>query len=56
MWLLNNGLNQAKIAVTVMLETAAEDDASRDAGAAVHLAGAVPLLDDLSAFDPCLRW
>lgn len=43
--------------VTVLLEAAAiEDDASRDTCAAVHLPDAVPLLDDLSVFDPCLRW
>ena len=57
MGLLKYGLNQAEVAVTLLLETAAaEDDARRDAGAAVHLPDAVPLLDDLSAFDPCLRW
>ncbi len=57
MWLLKYGFNQAEIVVTVLLETAAaEDEASRDAGAAAHLPDAVPLLDDLSAFDPYLRW
>ena len=56
-WLLNYAFNQAEIVVTVQLETAAaEDEASRDADAAVHLPDAVPLLDDLSSFDPCLRW
>ena len=57
MWLLKYGLNQAEIVVTALLETAAaEDDARRDAGAGVQMPDAVPLLDDLSAFDPCLRW
>lgn len=57
MWLLKYGLNQAEVAITALLETAAaEDEASRDAGAPVHLPDAAPLLDDLSVFDPCLRW
>ena len=57
MWLLKYGFNQAEVIVTVLLETAAaEDEARQDAGAAVHMSGAVPLLDDLSVFDPCLRW
>ena len=57
MWLLKYGFNRAEIVVTALLETAAaEDDARRDAGAAVQMPDAVPLLDDLSAFDPCLRW
>ena len=57
MWLLKYGLNPAEIVVTALLETAAaEDDASRGTGAAVHPPAVVPLLDDLSAFDPCLRW
>ena len=44
--------------MTVLLEAAAveDDDARRDAGAAAQMPDAVPLLDDLSAFDPCLRW
>ena len=54
MWLLKYGLNQAEIVVTALLETAAaEDDARRDAAAAVQMPDAVPLLDDLSALsDP----
>ena len=49
MWLLKYGLNQAEIAITALLETAAaEDEARRDPGAPVHLPDAVPLLDDLS--------
>ena len=56
MWLLQYGLNQAEVVVTVLLEAAAaEDDARRDVGPAVQMPDAVPLLDDLSAFDPCLR-
>ena len=57
MWLLKYGFNQAEIVVTALLEAAAaEDAASRDAGAATQMPDAVPLLDDLSVFDPCLRW
>ena len=57
MWLVKYGLNRAEVAVTVLLEAAAvEDEARHDADAPVHLPGAVPLLDDLSPFDPCLRW
>ncbi len=58
MWLLKYGLNQAEIVVTALLETAAaeDDEAGRDPAASADLPGAVPLLDDLSAFDPCLRW
>ncbi|MCY4634079.1 MAG: hypothetical protein OXG04_06155 [Acidobacteria bacterium] len=50
MWLLKYGLDQAEIVVPVLLEAAAaEDDARRDAGAAVHRPDSVPLLDDLPA-------
>ena len=57
MWLVKYGLNRAEVAVTILLEAAAaEDDARQDAGAAAQMPDAVPLLDDLSVFDPCLRW
>lgn len=57
MWLLKYGFNRAEVVVTALLEAAAaEDEASRDPAAAADLPGAVPLLDDLSGFDPCLRW
>ena len=57
MWLLKYGFNRAEIVVTALLEAAAaeDDEAGRDPAAAA-LPGTVPLLDDLSAFDPCLRW
>ena len=56
-WLLNSAFNRAEVAVTVLLEGAAvEDEARHDADAPVRIPDAVPLLDDLSAFDPCLRW
>ncbi len=56
MWLLQYGLNQAEVVVTVLLEAAAaKDDVRRDVGPAVQMPDAVPLLDDLSGFDPCLR-
>ena len=44
--------------MTALLEAAAaeDDEAGRDPVAAADLPGAVPLLEDLSAFDPCLRW
>ena len=56
-WLLNYAFNRAEVAVTALLEAAAaeDDEAGRDPAAA-DLPDAVPLLDDLSAFDPCLRW
>ena len=57
MWLVKYGLNQAEVVVTVLLEAAAaEDEARQEAGAAIQMPDAVPLLDDLSGFDPCLRW
>ncbi len=58
MWLLKYGFNRAEVAVTLLLEAAAaeDDDARQDAGAAAQMPDAVPLLDDLSGFDPCLRW
>ena len=57
-WLLNYAFNRAEVAVTALLEAAAaeDDEAGRDPAAAADLPDAVPLLDDLSAFDPCLRW
>ena len=56
MWLVKYGLNQAEVVVTVLLEAAAaEDEARQEAGAAIQMPDAVPLLDDLSGFDPCLR-
>ena len=56
-WLLDHAFNRAEVAVTVLREAAAvEDEARHDADAPVQIPDAVPLLDDLSAFDPCLRW
>ena len=56
-WLLDHAFNRAEVAVTILLEAAAvEDEAPHDVDAPVHLPDAVPLLDDLSVFDPCLRW
>ncbi len=56
MWLVKYGLNQAEVVVTVLLEAAAaEDEARQEAGGAVQMPDAAPLLDDPSGFDSCLR-
>ena len=57
-WLVKHALNNAEIAITVLLENAAlEDDARRNANAPDHIPNPVPVLDDLTPLaDPCLRW
>ncbi len=48
--------SERKARAATLERHAAELLASRDTGAAVHPPAVVPLLDDLSAFDPGLRW
>ena len=56
-WLLNYAFDNAEVAITALLETAAlEDDAPEAANAPADTHNPVPLLDELSALDPRLRW